>query len=283
MTSTMPNLVHIVKPSDLQVGDHVYTWRMCGIYAHHGIVVQVNPIGVVHLDTGGVRLTGLNIFAGSASLHKVKYGCSWLESSIKRPGTCSTNSPDEPFVVALRALSLVETESDGERRVRYDVIDKNCESFCRFCVMGPRTGINDFRTTNGPCSLQSNAKNVAKNIILASSTFLVVSSFVGPEVAMAVASASGYALRSALARGTISPDEDFNPTRCSVVNRILMEQELLNIPQMLLQEAGVEWNDSSASLLCEMFIDDIDKNEHEGFSDLIANQALLDTIRKMMS
>eukprot|EP00397_Hematodinium_sp_SG-2012_P044201 GEMP01049310.1.p1 GENE.GEMP01049310.1~~GEMP01049310.1.p1 ORF type:complete len:242 (+),score=34.55 GEMP01049310.1:143-868(+) len=241
MTSTMPNLVHIVKPSDLQVGDHVYTWRMCGIYAHHGIVVQVNPIGVVHLDTGGVRLTGLNIFAGSASLHKVKYGCSWLESSIKRPGTCSTNSPDEPFV------------------------------------------INDFRTTNGPCSLQSNANNVAKNIILASSTFLVVSSFVGPEVAMAVASASGYALRSALARGTISPDEDFNPTRCSVVNRILMEQELLNIPQMLLQEAGVEWNDSSASLLCEMFIDDIDKNEHEGFSDLIANQALLDTIRKMMS
>ena len=28
---------HVVSPSELKPGDHIYVHRLCGIYSHHGI------------------------------------------------------------------------------------------------------------------------------------------------------------------------------------------------------------------------------------------------------
>lgn len=283
MTSSIRGLVHTVDAKDLQIGDHIYIWRMYGAYAHHGIVVQINPIGIVHLDTVGIRLTGLTGFAGTAVLHRVRYECTWKESLLKRPGTCSTNSPDSWFVIALRAISLVETEGDDARRVTYHFIFKNCESFCRYCVMGPRSGVTDFRTSQGPDSLQSNPASLARNVVLATGA-AVAATTIGAEAAMVAATAFAGGWKTAFQGRTVSADDDVMPSLCGVVNRILTEIFVMNIPDRLHDEGGIKWNDSSAGSLCEMFVDNLDKGNHEeGFADDIASQALLDSINNMIS
>ncbi|KAF4656022.1 hypothetical protein FOL47_009192 [Perkinsus chesapeaki] len=128
-------------------------------YSHHGIVVDVNPCPnescdhrgvcctVVHFaghqaSDSAIKMTSLGTFAGeqgTTSVKRFKYGCTNEQVQSERAGTCSLKVPDPVWMVALRALSMVNNSE-----VEYNLLEKNCELFCCWCELGTRSGIVNF-------------------------------------------------------------------------------------------------------------------------------------------
>ncbi|XP_076882724.1 protein LEAD-SENSITIVE 1-like [Bidens hawaiensis] len=159
-----------VKPSELQKGDHVYTWRK-NIYTHHGIfigegklihLVNLKADGILHFSTAskswissggrkkektpcamsdcglekvagtGVRVTCIDCFIKNGSLYRFKYEASreFLVAKL-RGGTCTTARSDPPEEVIHRATYLLENGY-----IEYDLINNNCEDFALYCKTG---------------------------------------------------------------------------------------------------------------------------------------------------
>jgi len=156
-------LSHRVSRSDLEAGDHIYTWRTpVFAYSHHGIYVGGDK--VVHFtqdhnsssedstffsssasnvtaacldfsDCGfrnhrsGVVKSCLNCFLGNGSLYRFEYGVSGLALMAKlRSGICSTAKSDPPDAVLHRAMHLLQ-KGFG----KYDAFSNNCEDFALYC------------------------------------------------------------------------------------------------------------------------------------------------------
>ncbi|XP_076942691.1 protein LEAD-SENSITIVE 1-like [Bidens hawaiensis] len=158
-----------VKQSELEKGDHVYTWRK-NMYTHHGIFIGegklihlVNPKadGILHISTAskswissggrkkektpcamsdcglekvagtGVRVTCIDCFIKKGSLYRFKYEASreFLVAKL-RGGTCNTARSDPPEEVIHRATYLLENGY-----IEYDLIN-NCEDFALYCKTG---------------------------------------------------------------------------------------------------------------------------------------------------
>ncbi|KAF4682295.1 hypothetical protein FOZ60_010772 [Perkinsus olseni] len=89
-----------------------------------------------------IKLTSLATFAGeqgTSSIKKFEYGCTNDQIESERAGTCSLKMPDPVWMVALRALSMVNNSD-----VEYNILEKNCELFCCWCELGARSGIVNF-------------------------------------------------------------------------------------------------------------------------------------------
>ncbi|XP_057788772.1 uncharacterized protein LOC131005736 [Salvia miltiorrhiza] len=159
-------LTQRVERSDLEAGDHIYTWRTpVFAYSHHGIYIGDNK--VVHFTQvqnlssddsssffssssvaavclnfeekcevkkhkNGVVMSCLNCFLGNGSLYRFEYGVSALALVTKlRSGTCTTAKSDPPGDVIRRALYLLEIGFG-----KYDALSNNCEDFALYCKTG---------------------------------------------------------------------------------------------------------------------------------------------------
>ncbi|CAA0816644.1 NC domain-containing protein-related [Striga hermonthica] len=148
-------LTNRVEKSEINPGDHIYTYRAVFAYSHHGIFVGSNK--VVHftrVDTSssgphepntqcltsspdcgfrrphsGVVLSCLDCFLRGGSLYAFEYGVTPSAFLAKiRGGTCTTAPSDSPGAAIHRAMYLL---SNGFGN--YDVFLNNCEDFALYC------------------------------------------------------------------------------------------------------------------------------------------------------
>ncbi|KAJ6831433.1 uncharacterized protein M6B38_348910 [Iris pallida] len=157
-----------VKRTEIEAGDHIYTWRAVYTYSHHGIYVGDEkvvhftrkneassgftswspsssssssakfPSACLFPDCGfqkpdsGVMFSCLDCFLDNGSLHKYMYGVSRYMILAKiRGGTCTTAKSDPPQAVIDRAMFLLENGFGN-----YDLFGNNCEDFALYCKTG---------------------------------------------------------------------------------------------------------------------------------------------------
>ncbi|GAV66758.1 LRAT domain-containing protein, partial [Cephalotus follicularis] len=142
-------------------GDHVFSFRLGGLYSHHGIYVGNGQ--VIHFNTPreviaalakenpnvpfdgeddiwdpvangspglGIVKTGIDHFGSKIYLYK--YGVSWIEFWLRKRGTCC------PY----KSKSLKEAVDTAKEKLKtgfgtYNLLTNNCEHFATYC----RTGI----------------------------------------------------------------------------------------------------------------------------------------------
>ncbi|GFP93575.1 hypothetical protein PHJA_001501900 [Phtheirospermum japonicum] len=162
-----------VSRSDLEAGDHIYTWRTAFTYSHHGIYVGENK--VVHFthfsssssntratcldipdcgfkkDGSGVIMSCLNCFLGDGSLYRFEYGVSTPTFIARfRGGTCTTANPDPSETVVHRAMYLLHKGFGN-----YDLFTNNCEDFALYCKTGRLVRRSKKREAPMGCSGQA--------------------------------------------------------------------------------------------------------------------------------
>ncbi|KAF4756597.1 hypothetical protein FOZ63_025866, partial [Perkinsus olseni] len=141
-----------------------------------------------------IKLTSLGTFAGeqgTSSIKKFKYGCTKEQIDSERAGTCSLKMADPVWMVALRALSMVNNSD-----VEYNLLEKNCELFCCWCELGARSGIVNFASPEKRAIGQSDPERFRG---LSSLTTSVVQSLGFRDAHVAAASAAvNTATQSAL-------------------------------------------------------------------------------------
>ncbi|KAF4719566.1 hypothetical protein FOZ62_010690 [Perkinsus olseni] len=141
-----------------------------------------------------IKLTSLATFAGeqgTSSIKKFEYGCTDDQIESERAGTCSLKIPDPVWMVALRALSMVNNSD-----VEYNLLEKNCELFCCWCELGARSGIVNFASPEKRAIGQSDPERFRG---LSSLTTSVVQSLGFRDAHVAAASAAvNTATQSAL-------------------------------------------------------------------------------------
>ncbi|OIT39131.1 PREDICTED: uncharacterized protein LOC109238505 [Nicotiana attenuata] len=160
-------LFNKIKKEELKAGDHIYTWRLGYLYAHHGIYVDAG--NVIHFTSTAGREIGTGtdadrfIFSSSSSLHsksqcptcgnrprnngvissclecflsggklyRFKYGVSIRLFLAQVRGTCTTAPSDQPEDVLHRAEFLL-SNGFGD----YKLFKNNCEDFAIYCKTG---------------------------------------------------------------------------------------------------------------------------------------------------
>ncbi|XP_075085904.1 protein LEAD-SENSITIVE 1-like [Nicotiana tabacum] len=160
-------LFNKIKKEELKAGDHIYTWRLGYLYAHHGIYVDAGK--VIHftstagreIGTGtdadcfifssfsslrsksqcptcgdrprnnGVISSCLECFLSGGKLRCFKYGVSTGVFLAQVRGTCTTAPSDQPEDVLHRA-ELLLSNGFGD----YHLFKNNCEDFAIYCKTG---------------------------------------------------------------------------------------------------------------------------------------------------
>ncbi|KAL3652154.1 hypothetical protein CASFOL_001835 [Castilleja foliolosa] len=211
-----------VERSDLEAGDHIYTWRTAFTYSHHGIYMGENKVvhftkdrhsspsdssgpyfsssgsynGIACLDTPdcgftkdgfGVIISCLNCFLGNGSLYRFEYGVSTLTFLAKfRGGTCTTAEPDPSETVVHRAMYLLHNGFGN-----YDLFTNNCEDFALYCKTGRLVGSSKKREApTGGSGQATSFLGVPAAAVLA----LPLRLFVSNPVVFAVSTAATYSL-----------------------------------------------------------------------------------------
>lgn len=157
-----------VDRDELQVGDHIYSWRAYYSYAHHGIYIGDGK--VVHFTRGqgqemgtgtfldnflgswappqssrfceecsahmrnsnGVVASCVDCFLNGRPLYRFEYGVDTATFFAKaRGGTCTLAESDPVEEVLHRALYLLEKGFGG-----YHIFRNNCEDFAMYCKTG---------------------------------------------------------------------------------------------------------------------------------------------------
>jgi len=282
-------MLHSVKPEDLKPGDHIYVWRWSTVYAHHGVVTQINPIAVAHFDNQRIRMDGLHVFLKNkeSTIHKVKYEGTWMESTLKRAGTCSMEKPDPIELIVMRALSLVNNSLPV-----YDLFSKNCELFSKYCVLGPsRCGIEDFRSSDGAYSDQSSALGVMKSaagVVAVGGMCLLAGEMALAAGAFTVAGASKLTQRDP---AEIRAEDDVNSEVRDVVEKWMRSFGFTDVP-VTLTSGTTQWNNATAATFCEMVMDAFDRSNssvavteqitEKNLTDAEVKQELIKTIEQIL-
>ncbi|XP_031498428.1 protein LEAD-SENSITIVE 1 [Nymphaea colorata] len=156
-----------VQRSDLQTGDHVYSWRHAYIYAHHGIytgdgkVIHFTRAADQEVGTGtfldrillssslshtrnpcekcgdlsaasGVIISCLDCFLSGGELYRFEYEVTPAFFIAKaRGGTCTLAKSDTPEEVLHRATYLLQNGFGI-----YHIFKNNCEDFAIYCKTG---------------------------------------------------------------------------------------------------------------------------------------------------
>ncbi|KAI4299691.1 hypothetical protein L6164_033125 [Bauhinia variegata] len=159
-------LSNMIAREELKPGDHIYSWRLAYIYAHHGIYTgdgmvihftrgagQETGTGTLldrllvsssppqNIDNpcpkcgeqtrldGGVMASCLDCFLFGGKLYRFEYGVSSVFFLAKaRGGTCTLASSDPPEDVLHRAMFLLENGFGV-----YNSFKNNCEDFAIYC------------------------------------------------------------------------------------------------------------------------------------------------------
>lgn len=119
-----------VDINDIKIGDHIYVKRNIYIekynlnlpYTHHGIVVNINPIQIIHpTDKDNY-------------LNKV-----FIKSEIETFLNTSTDIYIVDYKNKLDITSIINLAYeylDKEKNKEYNIIDNNCEIFANYCCTG---------------------------------------------------------------------------------------------------------------------------------------------------
>ncbi|KDP20041.1 hypothetical protein JCGZ_05810 [Jatropha curcas] len=181
---------------ELKPGDHVYSWRLVYVYAHHGIYVGDGK--VIHFTRGagqeigtgtvldriifssspshpsdnpcpncgdqsrldGVISSCIDCFLAGGNLYLFEYGVSPAFFLAKaRGGTCTLAASDPPEDVLHRAFLLLE-KGFGV----YHIFKNNCEDFAIYC----KTGLLIFTSISVGRSGQAASFLAAANAIISS-------------------------------------------------------------------------------------------------------------------
>ncbi|XP_004290240.1 PREDICTED: uncharacterized protein LOC101304340 [Fragaria vesca subsp. vesca] len=146
-----------IHRSNLQPGDHIYSFRKWKSYSHHGIFVEADKVihytktrkeepanklrrrpacGKCGFDRKvhrGVVISCLDCFLSGYELYRFDYEVPYHHFLFKRSGTCSTGSCDDPAAVISRATDLLNSQ-DGFGD--YNLFENNCECFAIYCKTG---------------------------------------------------------------------------------------------------------------------------------------------------
>ncbi|KAK2982137.1 hypothetical protein RJ640_026552 [Escallonia rubra] len=180
----------------LKPGDHIYSWRLAYLYAHHGIYVGDGK--VIHFTRGagqeigtgtvldrfifssspshssenpcprcgdqsredGVISSCLDCFLSGGELYLFQYGVSSLFFLAKaRGGTCTLAVSDPPEDVLHRAEFLLQNGFGG-----YQIFKNNCEDFAIYC----KTGLLVFTSVSVGRSGQATSFLAAASAIVSS-------------------------------------------------------------------------------------------------------------------
>ncbi|KAF3794401.1 hypothetical protein EJ110_NYTH02322 [Nymphaea thermarum] len=167
VTAGMGLLSNKVQRSDLQTGDHVYSWRHAYIYAHHGIytgdgkVIHFTRAADQEVGTGtfldrillssslshtrnpcekcgdlsaasGVIISCIDCFLSGGELYRFEYEVTPAFFIAKaRGGTCTLAKSDTPEEVLHRATYLLQNGFGI-----YHIFKNNCEDFAIYCKTG---------------------------------------------------------------------------------------------------------------------------------------------------
>ncbi|XP_057789135.1 protein LEAD-SENSITIVE 1-like [Salvia miltiorrhiza] len=155
----------------IKPGDHLYVYRACLAYSHHGIYRSEGQ--VIHFTSAasssaerrevcsacelmeyserssGVIASCLDCFLKSGSPRRYKYGVTKAGYLMRRRGTCNTAEAGPVEVVLERAESLLSRNGFGE----YNLLTNNCEDFATFCATGQKCNRNGTTRTYGQASL----------------------------------------------------------------------------------------------------------------------------------
>jgi len=163
---------HSVTANDLRPGDHIYTWRKGGIYAHHGIYIGNDQVihflpteaatqlgehalrGVrayldnqlpTFIDEGigalqnlsqqlaRIQQTDIETFLHGGDLCRVKYGDDGkIGLYKKRSGTYQA----EPSAPAEHVISRAQYLLQYADWCNYNLLNFNCEHFATLCKLG---------------------------------------------------------------------------------------------------------------------------------------------------
>ncbi|GAV74188.1 LRAT domain-containing protein [Cephalotus follicularis] len=158
-----------IAKKDLKPGDHIFAWRVLGLYSHHGIYVGDGQ--VIHFTTpqdvldeiakenpGSLIVEGLDkktkskrcercgyIVGGSPGIgvmktciehfaktfHLYKYDVSWIRFWLSRRGTCCPYK-SKPLEDAVKTAYAKLRTGFG----KYNLLTNNCEHFATFCRTG---------------------------------------------------------------------------------------------------------------------------------------------------
>ncbi|KAL5811951.1 hypothetical protein ACOSQ3_026901 [Xanthoceras sorbifolium] len=157
-----------IDREQLKLGDHIYSWRLAYVYAHHGIYVGEGK--VIHFTQGagqeigtgtfldriitssspahlsdtpcpqcgdsrrldGVILSCVDCFLSGGNPYRFEYGVSRVRFLAQaRGGTCTRAKSDPPEDVIHRANLLLKNGFGG-----YHVFKNNCEDFAIYCKTG---------------------------------------------------------------------------------------------------------------------------------------------------
>ncbi|XP_050386525.1 protein LEAD-SENSITIVE 1-like [Argentina anserina] len=151
-------MLHITNKIDresLKHGDHIYAYRKCYTYSHHGIFVEGDTVihfnmtqeaeasgakpckqcGVDKKHLRGVVKSCVDCFLKGSSLRRYGYGVRPERYIGSRAGTCTTGRADPPEVTISRANDLFDKKAGfGD----YDLFQNNCEAFAVLCKTGKR-------------------------------------------------------------------------------------------------------------------------------------------------
>ncbi|KAL7137227.1 hypothetical protein ABFS83_10G078800 [Erythranthe nasuta] len=127
-------LSHRIKRSSLEVGDHIYAWRIAYTYSHHGIYIGDDT--VIHFTPHGVISSSVDEFlsfwkVGRSKLRRYKYSSNCRSINLKLRGTCTAAASGDGDTVVRRAKKLLEHGFGS-----YNLGTRNCENFAVFCKTG---------------------------------------------------------------------------------------------------------------------------------------------------
>jgi hypothetical protein len=123
------------------IGDHVYVIHeeTADIveYAHHGIVMSVQPLLIAHGRINKLfYLSDIQGFLNGGSIYNlgiVKYNATNEEVENNFPGTFYRESSLSRHEIIKNAKKLLY------KRVEYDLLTLNCENLVYFCTTGKKT------------------------------------------------------------------------------------------------------------------------------------------------
>ncbi|XP_030517586.1 protein LEAD-SENSITIVE 1 [Rhodamnia argentea] len=203
----MAVLSNRIERDQLKPGDHIYSWRFCYLYAHHGIYIGEGK--VIHFTRGAGREIGtgtvldriifssspsppvgtqcqicgdqsrldgvicscIDCFLSGGDLYLFEYGVSPAFYLAKaRGGTCTLATSDPPEDVLHRASFLLQNGFGG-----YNLFKNNCEDFAVYC----KTGLLVVTAISVGRSGQAAAFLAATNAVMSSPLRFLTTSFSG--------------------------------------------------------------------------------------------------------
>ena len=136
---------HAVNREDLKPGDHIYVYKACGLYTHHGIymgkegqheVIQFVKLSLLDRRKAVIDGCPLEEFLSGATLRLVAYNVPFIHHVFKRCGS-SHIKPSRPAEEVMQTANYYLQNPDDWGR--YQVCCNNCEHFAVHCKTASAT------------------------------------------------------------------------------------------------------------------------------------------------